>query len=175
MPEGLGSPDLECVMLKIAPLDVRGALGKAFDENDFFYGTTPELKYAQGPVGEKKAHATLLFGIHPSPQYHRNVDAVLKGWTPETLHVNKVSTFPIRDEDQEYYVVKGDVSVNRNLREGRARIETLDYTDQFPVYHPHITLAYIKRSADIDKWVQYLDEVFGDQDYEVTGIDYGDN
>lgn len=175
MPEGLGTPDLECVMLKLAPLDVMGAVGKGVSPDDLFYGDTPELKYAQGAVAENKAHVTLMFGIHPSPHYRRNVDAVLKGWTPEMVHVGQVSTFPIRDESQEYYVVKGDVHVNSNLKEGRARMEVLDFTDQYAdKYHPHVTLAYVKRTADIDKWVRYLDEVYGDQDFEVVGLDYGD-
>jgi 2'-5' RNA ligase len=175
MPEGLGTPDLECVMLKLAPLEVVDHLGKHASADDLFYGDTPELKYAQGAVGEKKAHVTLLFGIHPSPTYRRKVDAVLKGWKPETVHVTEVSTFPIRDEEQEYYVVKGDVKVTDNLREGRARIEVLDHTDGFPEYHPHVTLAYVKRTANIDMWVQYLDEVYGGKDFEVTGLDYGDD
>lgn len=175
LPEGIERTDLECVMLSIAPLDVMGTLGEGVSEDDLFYGDTPELKYAQGAVGEKKAHVTLLFGIHPSPDYKRNVDAVLKGWTPEMIHVSQVSTFPIRDEEQEYYVVKGDVHVSSNLLEGRARLEVLDYTDPFPTYHPHVTLAYVKRTADIDKWVRYLDDVYGDQDFEVTGLDYGDD
>lgn len=175
LPEGLERTDLECVMLSVAPLDIHQAYGPTLNEDDLFYGDTPELKYAQGAVAEKNAHITLLYGIHPSRDYHRNVDAVLRGWKPETIHVTQVSTFPIRNEDQEYYVVKGDVKVTRNLLEGRARIETLDYTDEFPEYHPHLTLAYVKRTADIDKWVTYLDEVFGGQDFEVTGLDYGDD
>ena len=177
LPEGLERTDLECVMLKVAPLKIMGSVGGAVPDeykDDLFYGTTPELKYAQGAVGENKAHITLLFGIHPSPHYRRNVNAVLKGWDPQTVHVSQVSTFPIRDEEQEYYVVKGDVQITPNLAEGRARIEVLDYSDQFPEYHPHLTLAYVKRTADIDKWVTFLDEMYGSKDFEVTGLDYGD-
>ncbi len=175
LPEGLERMDLECVMLSVAPLDIHGAYGEDLNEDDLFYGDTPELKYAQGAVAENNAHITLLFGIHPSPRYRKNVDSVLGKWKPGTLHVSGVSTFPIRDEEQEYYVVKGDVHVTRNLEEGRARIETLDYTDQFPEYHPHLTLAYVKRTADIDTWVKRLDEAFGGQDFEVAGLDYGDD
>lgn len=169
MPEGKTTADLECVMLKLDPLDVPN-LG----EDDLFYGDTPELKYAQGIVGHK-AHVTLLFGIHPSPSYRRNVDAVLKGWGPQDIYVNGVDVFPIRDPEQEYYVVKGDVAVTHNLREARARLETLDHTDGFPEYHPHVTLAYVKRSADIEKWVTELKKVFAHKNYEAKGIDYGDD
>ena len=169
LPEELDTTKLECVMLKLAPLKVPN-LG----EDDLFYGETPELKYAQGIVGHK-AHVTLLFGIHPSADYHRNVDAVLAGWEPEPIYIDQVSTFPIRDEDQEYYVVKGDVLVTKNLLEARARLEVLDHTDGFPEYHPHVTLAYVKRSANVDKWVSRLHDEFAMNRYEPEGIDYGDD
>jgi len=173
MPEGLGTPDLECVMLNIMPLAVLSLLWDGA-EKDLFYGTTPELKYAQGAVGESKAHVTLMFGIHPSPSYHRNVEAVLRGWMPEPILVSGVSTFPIRDESQDYYVVKGDVAVTPNLLEARARLEVLNHTDTFPVYHPHVTLAYVKRSADIDKWVMVLDKAYAGHEYSPIRLNYGD-
>jgi 2'-5' RNA ligase len=174
MPEGLGSPDLECVMLALEPLQVVSLVPDAH-EGELFYGTTPELKYAQGAVGEDKAHVTLLFGIHPSPSYRRNVNAVLGTWKPAPIHIESVSTFPIRDEEQEYYVVKGDVMLTANLLEGRARITTLDHTDIFPVYHPHVTLAYVKRTADVDRWVNALNKAYAGKTFAVTGIDYGDD
>ena len=161
-------------MLKLAPFNVMDVLGDTVNPDDLFYGDTPELKYAQGAVGESKAHVTLLFGIHPNPNYRRNVDIVLKGWTPESVRVSGVSTFPIRDPEQEYYVVKGDIEVTPNLLEGRARIEVLDHTDRFPIYHPHVTLAYVKRTADVDPWVSLLDKAYAGTEREVLGIDYGD-
>lgn len=175
MPEGLGTPDLECVMLNVAPLDVRGAYGDDFNENDLFYGTIPELRYAQGAVAEHKAHITLMFGIHPSPVYRRSVDAVLRGWEPEDLFIDRVGFFPSSIEGQDYNCIIGHVSPLPNLLEARARLEVLDYTDRFTEYRPHITLAYIKGSADLQTWVTRMDEVFGNRTYEVTGLDYGDD
>ena len=175
MPEGLTTSDLECVMLDIAPLDVRGAYGKGLNEDDFFYGDIPELKYAKGPVAERNAHATLLFGIHPSPMYRRSVDAVLRGWEPEDLFIDHVGFFPSSIEGQDYNCIVGHVTPLPNLLEARARLEILDYTDRFTEYKPHITLAYIKGSADLQTWVSYMDEVFGNRTYEVTGLNYGDD
>lgn len=174
LPEGLSSPDLECVMLDVDPLNVREAFGEGFSEDDLFYGTTPELKYAQGAVGESTAHATLLFGIHPSPVYRRSVDAVLRGWEPEDLFVSHVGFFPSRDATQDYNVIVAHVEPMPNLLEARARLEILDYTDGFPEYRPHITLAYIKGSADLTEWVSRMDAVFGNRTYSPIGINYGD-
>ena len=175
MPEGLTTSDLECVMLDIAPLDVRAAYGNAFNEDDLFYGDIPELKYAQGDVAATKAHLTLLFGIHPSPSYRRNVDAVLRGWEPEDVFIDHVGHFPSRIEGQDYNCIVGHVTPLPNLLEGNARLKVLDHTDSFPEYKPHITLAYIKGSADLSKWITYMDEVFGNRTYEITGLNYGDD
>lgn len=174
LPEGLSSPDLECVMLDVSPLNIRGAFGEGFNEDDLFYGDTPELKYAQGAVGESSAHATLLFGIHPSKDYRRNVDAVLRGWEPEDLYVSHVGFFPSRDPEQDYNVIVAHVAPLPDLLEARARLEVLDHTDGFPEYKPHITLAYVKGSADLTEWVTRMDAVFGNRTYSALGINYGD-
>lgn len=173
LPEGLEKPLLECVMLDIAPLPVLKFM-HTDAKSELFYGTTPELKYAQGAVGEKSAHATLLFGIHPSPTYRRNVDAVLRGWEPKDIHITHVDTFPIRDEAQEYYVLIGKVNPSHNLKVARARLETLNYTDTFPTYQPHVTLAYVLRDFDIAPWIQKLNEQYADSHHPVTGLNYGD-
>lgn len=174
LPEGVSSPDLECVMLDIKPLRVREAYGDDLNEDDFFYGDIPELRYAQGPVGEKTAHATVLFGIHPSPHYRRSVDAVLRGWEPEDLFIEHVGFFPSSIEGQDYNVIVGHVSPLPNLLEARARLEVLDYTDRFTEYKPHITLAYIKGEADLYEWILRMESVFANRTYEVTGLNYGD-
>lgn len=174
MPAGKTSADLECVMLNIEPLPVLRLMHQgAADE--LFYGTTPELKYAQGAVAETKAHATLLFGIHPRPTYRRDVDAVLKGWEPETIFIENVTAFPIRDEDQEYHVLIGKVKVTRNLLEARARLETLDFTDRYAAqYQPHVTLAYVKRGKNIGTWIENMDIVYGGTMHAPIGLNYGD-
>lgn len=175
MPENLSSPDLECVMLDVDPLNIRESFGEGFSEDDLFYGETPELKYAQGAVAEKNARLTLLFGIHPSKDYRRNVDAVLREWVPEDVFVDHVSFFPSSVDGQDYNVIVGKVTPLPNLLEGRARLEVLDYTDKFPDYSPHITLAYIKGSASLTKWIERMDAVFGNRTYAVNGINYGDD
>ena len=175
MPEGMGTPDLECVMLDIAPLDIHEAYGHDLNEDDFFYGDIPELKYAQGPVAEKKAHLTLLFGIHPSPTYRRSVDAVLRGWEPEDIFIDHVGFFPSTIDGQDYNCIIGHVTPLPNLLEANARLQILDHTNRFPEYKPHVTLAYVKGSADLQTWITRMDEVFGKRTYEVTGLNYGDD
>lgn len=177
LPDGLESYDLECVMLDTANLPVMSSRGGPVPDalhGDLFFGSAPNLSYAQGAVGEDSAHVTLLFGIHPSPIYRRNVDAVLRGWSPEPVLLSGVSTFPVSGVDQEYVVIKADVAPTPNLLEARARLEILDHTDSHPTYHPHLTLAYVKRTADVDAWVTLLDSVYRGKTLAPLGINYGD-
>ena len=73
LPEGLDTPDLECVMINVPTLDIQRAAGDLWDEDALFYGDIPKLKYAQGAVAEENAHLTLLFGLHPSNSYEASV------------------------------------------------------------------------------------------------------
>lgn len=173
IPEGLGTPDLECVMLDITPLPVLKFMHPGA-EKELFYGTTPELKYAQGAVGEKTAHATLLFGIHPRPDYRQAVDKALGYWNPKDLWLTHVDIFPIRRADQEYYVLVGKIHPSHNLQVARSRLETLDHTDPFPVYAPHVTLAYVLRTADIGPWIDAMSAAYADTHHPVMGLNYGD-
>jgi len=174
LPEHLSTTKLECVMLDIEPLDIHGAFGDDLDEDDFFYGTIPELKYAQGPVAEKQAHLTLLFGIHPSPSYRRSVDAVLKGWKPEPIKLTSVIHFPSPIEGQDYNYIVAKVEKTPNVLEARARLAILDHTDRYPEYQPHVSLAVIKGSAPLGEWIKRMDTAFAGRTYEPGALDYGD-
>lgn len=176
MPEGLSSPDLECVMLNLGPLPVREAFGAAFDEKELFFGDIPELKYAQGAVAETMSHVTLLFGIHPSEDYVDEVMDALGDWTPDDVYIQEVSTFPSRTEGQDYTTIVGKIMPTANLLLARKRLETLPFTDRFADdYRPHVTLAYIKGSKEkrIQRWVRTLGAFYNNRVLTPTEIDLG--
>lgn len=173
MPEGMSVTDLECVMLDIPPLDVREAFGPDLKEKHFFYGKVPELKFAQGPVAEKGAHVTLLFGIHPSPTYTEDVLAALDGWVPEALFVRKASYFPSTVEGQDYKCIVLEVAPSANLFVARKRLEQLTYTTEFPEYRPHITLAYIKGDKNVDRWLNRLNVYYTNRVLYPTQLNLG--
>ena len=159
MPEGMDTPDLECVMLDLGELDVRAPFGAAWKEDELFYGDIPKLKYAQGAVAEDEAHVTLLFGIHPSETYVSDVMEALGDWEPDAVYIQEVSYFPSNVEGQDYTVIVGKVQLTANLMLARKRLEKLDFTDRFADnYQPHVTLAYIKGSKPkrIKRWVDTL-------------------
>lgn len=160
LPEGITTKDLECVMLDLQPIDVRAAFGPDLKEKHFFYGKVPELEYAQGPVAEKNAHLTLMFGIHPTDTYVDDVMEALGDWTPEDLFIRKASYFPSTVEGQDYKCIVLEVAPSANLLLARKRLEKLNYTDRFSEYKPHITLAYIKGDKNIDRWLNRLNVHF---------------
>jgi 2'-5' RNA ligase len=163
MPEGLTVSDLECVMLDVPLMDIQKAVGEdLWNEDDLFYGDTPTLKYAQGAVAEEQAHLTLLFGIHPSDTYERDVLQSLHDWDMPDILINKVSYFPSREEGQNYICIIAEVVPSAALLAGRRNLEYLPYTSDFPDYKPHITLAYVRTDtgADTQGWIDALNSAF---------------
>lgn len=176
MPEGLDTPDLECVMLDLGPLDVQAAFGSAWDESELFYGNHPKLKYAQGAVAEKGAHVTLLFGIHPSETYIDDVMTALGDWTPDDIFIREVSFFPSNVEGEDYTCIVGKVMPTANLLIARRRLETLSFTDKFAdEYKPHVTFAYIRGSNPkrIRRWVSTLNAYYSNRVITPTSLNLG--
>lgn len=178
LPEGLDTPDLECVMINIPTLDIERAVGpELWDENALFYGDIPKLKYAKGAVAEENAHLTLLFGLHPSISYEASVLAALDGWDLPDILINEVSFFPSRIEGQNYIAVVAEVVKSAGLLAGRARLEQLPYSDEFDEYKPHITLVYLKTDAGVDTqaWIDALNSAFAHKFIagEKTWLDLG--
>lgn len=174
MPPSIDSTDLECVMLDVQniSLDRFYAAGK-ISRDDLFYGDIPQLQYTQGAVCEREAHVTLLFGIHPSEVYVDDVMAVLDGWTPDDVLIKDVGFFPSSIEGQDYNVIVLNVVPTPNLLEARRRLEQLVYTDRFPEFKPHVTIAYIKGEADKDAWISALQGYFSNRVLVPTGLNLG--
>lgn len=163
MPEGLTVTDLECVMLDVPTMDIQKAIGEdLWNEDHLFYGDTPELKYAQGAVAEDGAHLTLLFGIHPSDTYERDILLTLTGWDMPDLLINEVKYFPSRVEGQNYICIYAEVVPSAALLAGRKSLEVLPFTSDFSEYKPHITLAYVKTDSGADtlEWISRLNSAF---------------
>jgi 2'-5' RNA ligase len=174
MPEGVTKSDLECVMLDVEPLHVLSAYGMDINQDDLFFGDIPELKYAQGPVGEVGAHVTLLFGIHPSETYFEDVMKALEGWVPDDVMIREVGHFNIKvDGEEKCKAIVAHVIPSANLLAARKRLEELDFSTEFTEYKPHVTLAYIKSSADVDTWVRRLNVAYSRRVLTPTALNLG--
>lgn len=164
---GLSKDDLECVMLDLPIFDVVGALGDAFNPDDLYY--SDDDQWVSGLVGDSIPHVTLLYGIHPSPDYEIKVLSLLEGWEPPTIFLEEAMVF----ESEDYYCVVMKVQKTGLLISANKRLCELDYTNDYPDYTPHVTMAYIKKTADKDLWIAKLTEAFSKKAITPYGLNLG--
>ena len=178
---GVSIPDLGCIMLDVESFDVTRHVANG--EADLYYGTLPQLRYAQGAVAEKSAHVTLLYGLlEPGPAWQKHVDAVLEGWNILSVRISDVSFFPSTAQNEDYSVIVAKIEVSAELLEGHRRLQLLPHVDTFPDYTPHLTLAYIKNGPSgvewaesaLEKWLTTLSPLEG-VELSISGINYGGN
>lgn len=169
---GIEVSTLGCVMLPVEPFDLfadgRDAL---LDVEDLYASNDPKKWWVQGDV-TYKAHITLLYGLmKPAYEQKDAVDRVLEGWErPEYLVPLQITIFPSPD-DEEYAAIVAEVGGSA-LTEAHQRLSYLPHVDTFPVYKPHMTLAYVRLEA-AQRWRGILQDaqfhiyVKGDE------LDYG--
>ena len=105
---------------------------------------------------EKEPHITIVYGLHQDEIDNKELYEKIKELIrPVTVKIEKISIF----ENDEYDVVKFDVPVTDELKEYRKEFMKFPNTQKFPGYHPHMTIAYVKRGEG-KKYVQKLDKPF---------------
>lgn len=86
---------------------------------------------------EDEPHVTLLYGLEDSVTLNEVKEIIAKyEFTECTLH--NASLF-----ENEYDVFKFDVKGD-NLHDCNASLRELPYSNSYPDYHPHVTIAYLK-------------------------------
>lgn len=92
---------------------------------------------------EHHPHVTVLWGIHLDETKPEDVVEVIKTFKPLTATVDTISIF---DTNEDYDVVKYDVPVTPELKKYRKELmDKFPNTQTFPGYHPHMTIAYVKK------------------------------
>jgi 2'-5' RNA ligase len=103
-----------------------------------------DLYMVDGFKREVEPHVTLLYGLHPEvmvsdlKQYLLPIDDYV-------ITLKNISTFV----NNEFNVVKFDVSCPSLYKTNKILCENLPYTTDFPIYHPHMTLAYTNPGTKI--------------------------
>lgn len=105
---------------------------------------------------ETEPHVTILYGLHSDEIKDDDVIHIcMKGVSSVLLH--NVSCF----ENKEYDVLKFDVRSDF-LHDTNEKLSKLPHTTDFPNYHPHCTIAYLKSG----KGKKYMEQ-FSDRSFEV--------
>lgn len=95
---------------------------------------------------ETEPHVTILYGIHITD--HKEIFETLDHTEQIKGKLGKISFF----ENDDYNVLKIDIH-STTLNKLNKRLEDkLEYTNDYPDYHPHMTIAYIVKDADLDKY-----------------------
>ena len=87
---------------------------------------------------ETEPHTTLLYGLHDNVSLD-DVKGVMNNHTFNTCRIHNPSLF----ENQKYDVLKFDVN-GPNLHKVNDDLKKFPFTSDFPDYHPHLTIAYLK-------------------------------
>ena len=98
---------------------------------------------------EDEPHTTLLFGSH-SDVTTEDIKKVLDNYTYSTCKIHNASLF----ENPKYDVLKFDVKGD-NLHETNEDLKQYPFTSDFPNYHPHLTIGYLKPGTG-KKYVKIL-------------------
>jgi 2'-5' RNA ligase len=128
---GQSNYEFGCVMLYLN--NKLTALHKYIDKNDIY--VDPE----DPTFGlEKEPHVTLLYGLHEEVT-PKQIKSVLKDFEFGKLLLHNVSLF----ENEKYDVLKFDIEGD-SLHQANDELKQFPYTSDFPDYHPHSTIAYLK-------------------------------
>ena len=87
---------------------------------------------------EEEPHTTLLFGLHNDVSTE-DVENVIDNFEYGDVLVGNVSFF----ENPNYDVLKFDVK-GKNLHDTNEKLREFPHTTNFPSYHPHLTIGYLK-------------------------------
>lgn len=129
--------DYGCVMVYLnLDGDKWTDIQKMIEDKDIYNGEGD----TEGTFGrELDPHITILFGIHadvPDEDVEKYIEKIK---TPE-IELNKISIF----ENELFDVLKFDVKSD-DLHELNKDFKKLPHTSDYPNYHPHTTICYLKK------------------------------
>lgn len=159
----------DCIMLSSEIKNWENDHLSIVDEKDLYIDEKDKDEYGYCDY----PHITLLWGIHPDEVDMKLVKNFLSILPEIELEIKEIGIF----ENADYDVVKYDIKVSDDLLKYREIIEQIiPNTQTFKYYHPHMTLAYVKRGEG-KKYKQKLKTpfklslnkaIYSDSDYKHT-------
>lgn len=122
-----------CAMLYFTP-DTLNELHNQINQDDLY------ISDEMGGYGlETEPHCTLLYGLHDNEVTPEQIGEILNGQSYTICRAHNLSLF----ENPQYDVLKYDIE-GGNLRETNELLKQFPFTTDYPDYHPHMTVAYLK-------------------------------
>mgnify|MGYP000064117304 CR=1 FL=1 len=94
----------------------------------------------EGEGLEDEPHLTLLYGFHKDEVTFDDISKHFKGIEEIDVEIESVGIF----ENEKYDVVKFNVKKTEDIMDFNEKLSKLPHTTNFPDYHPHITIGYVK-------------------------------
>jgi len=122
---------------------------------------------------EDEPHVTVLYGLNNNITSEEVFELIKKNknLSPIKLSTNKISIF----ENEDFDVVKFDIDSDRMIELNKLLINKLSYKSDYPDYHPHMTIAYVKKGCG-KKYVKDFEKKYAFYSkYLVYSTDDGEN
>lgn len=107
---------------------------------------------------ETEPHVTLLYGLHSDEIEDKDVMKAVDKSIIKDLKLCNISAFKNEERDVLKFDVKGE-----GLSENNENLKKFPFTSDYPEYHPHATVAYLKPGTS-EKYI----EMFKGQEFEIT-------
>ena len=118
------------------------------DEEDVYFGKEDDKGYGR----EMEPHVTILYGIHEDVPLE-DVENKINSIKSVDILLDAISSFT----NEEFDVLKFDIKSN-DLSNLNADFKKLPHTSKYPDYHPHATIAYLKKGL-ADKYIKKMKKV----------------
>ena len=135
-----------CLMVYLKIEDWK-SLQNSIDEDDL-YVDEDDSSYGR----ETKPHVTILYGLHDNIK-DEDIEIDIKDITSPKLKFKNISSF----NSDKYDVLKFDVE-SSDLNKLNKKFTEYPHTTNFPDYHPHCTIAYLK-SGKAEKYIKKLKDM----------------
>jgi 2'-5' RNA ligase len=112
---------------------------------------------------ENEQHITLLYGLLTGKYNDDDVEKILSDYTKINFSIKGIGIF--ENPDKPYDVVKFDI-VSDDCGKVNEALKQLPYENDFPDYHPHMTLAYVKKGLG-NKYKKDFSNVYDDYSTKV--------
>jgi 2'-5' RNA ligase len=101
---------------------------------------------------ETEPHVTALYGLH-SDVSDDDIKESVGNFEKPKIKIGGISAF----KNENFDVLKFDV-VSKDMSKMNEKLKEFPYTNSYPDYHPHITIAYLKPNKS-DEYIKKLGEM----------------
>jgi hypothetical protein len=121
-----------CLMVNVDEMGWDGFIKETVNDEDLY---TEGDDYGI----ETEPHITVLYGFHKDIDM-KKLKELLFPLSELEITSSKISIF----ENEKYDVLKYDIDSDKLFELNDLMTENFEYTTDFPDYHPHVTIAYLK-------------------------------